>query len=251
MLRLYADLAVRALKLSARSWLAAVSIPIYAAIFLLAAALLAPLGGRLAGFLIAMVGIACFAGYLYLLANAVSGSKLRFRDLRQGLRGFWDVCSVSFVLFLISFGVGFLAAGAGPRGPALVGVAQLAMAFFFNPVPELLYNSSNRSVALLKESIDFVMAHAFAWFIPNIVFALILLAPTGPILLGNPGALLTRLASLSSPLGAAAIIGSLPIWAAAPLIVFVHYVMVYRGLLFRELGTGSARMRAFRRRMEG
>jgi hypothetical protein len=250
MLRLYADLAVRALKLAARSWLAAVSIPIYAAIFLFAASLLSPLG-MIGGILVSLVAMACFAGYLYLLADAVSGTKLRFRDIRKGMRGLWDVVSVAFALWVIGLGVSVLKGAAGPNGPAVVGVAQLAIAVFFNVVPELLYNSSTRSFALLKESFDFVMAHAFAWFAPNIVFALILLAPTGPLWIAHPAELLTKLAALSSPMSVAQIIGSVPIWEAAPLILFVHYVMVYRGLLYRELGTGTARMRAFRRRMEG
>ena len=40
-----------------------------------------------------------------------------------------------------------------------------------------------------------------------------------------------------------------PWWMIPLLIAFVHYVMVFRGLLYLELSSGSARMRAFRRRM--
>jgi hypothetical protein len=65
----------------------------------------------------------------------------------------------------------------------------------------------------------------------------------------SPGALLMSLAQLGSAGGVLGFIGGAPLWMAPLLIVFVHYVMVFRGLLFRELTSGSQRMRAFQRRM--
>jgi hypothetical protein len=248
MLRTYIEIGALAARRAAKSWVAAVSIPIYAAIFVGASLVTARLD-RLGGFLLALVGMACFAGYLYLVADAISGSKVRLRDMKQGMRNLWDVCSVSFALFIIGIGVSVLMRSAGPRAPAVAGVAQLAAIIFFNAVPELLYNSRSRSFALLKESIDFIMANPFAWFGPNLVFAAIVLAPAGLLSVSSPGELLARLSGVASPFAIAGLIASSPPWAWPLYIAFVHYVMVFRGLLFRELASGSSRQRAFRRRM--
>ncbi|HVU51591.1 MAG TPA: hypothetical protein VHL80_12940 [Polyangia bacterium] len=250
MLSLYKDVAVLAAKRAAQSWLAAVSIPIYAFAVAGAAALSAPLG-MFAGIVVYLVAAACFGAYLSLLASAIDGVPLRAADLKKGLGAIWDVVSVFFALWVIGLGVGVLRGMAGRNGAAVGGVAALAIAIFFNVVPELIYQSRSRSFALLKESASFVMEHAFAWFPPNLVFAFVILWATGTLSFSSPGELLVRLSLLGSAGGVLAFITGAPLWAAPLLIVFVHYVMVFRGLLFRELGTGSRRMRAFRRRMDG
>jgi hypothetical protein len=248
MFTLYKDVAILAAKRAAKSWLAAVSIPIYAFVVVLAAYLAAPLG-MFGGLLVGLVAAACFGAYLSLLGSALDGTKLRLDDLKNGLRGVWDVVSVFFALWIVSLGVGLLKSMAGPKAEAVGGVAALAAAIFFNVVPELIYQSRNRSFALLKESFNFVTEHPFAWFPPNLVFAFVILWATHTLSLSSPGELLMRLAQLGSAGGVLAFIGGADRWLAPFLIVFVHFVMVFRGLLFRELSSGSPRMRAFRRNM--
>jgi hypothetical protein len=250
MLGLYKDVAIRAAKRAAQSWLAAVSIPVYAFAVGLAIVLTAPLG-IIGGFIVGLVAAACFGAYLSMLASAIEGSPIRLADFKNGLRAIWDVVSVFFALWIISLGVRMLRGMAGPNGAAVGGVAALAIAIFFNVIPELIYQSRSRSFALLKESASFVMEHAFTWFPPNLVFAFVILWATETLDFSSPGEILVRLSQLGSAGGVLAFIGGAAWWKAPLLIVFVHYVMVFRGLLFRELGTGSSRMRAFRRRMEG
>jgi hypothetical protein len=244
--RLFRDVAILALRRASVSWLAAASIPIYAIAFVWVARLAAPLG-MIGGFVVGFVGAAFFGGYLSMLATAVSGGKLRLADLRSGLRAVWDVISVFFALWIISLGVGVLQRAAGDNAVAVSGVAALAAAILLNPVPELIYNSSNRSFALLKESVNFVTENPVAWFAPNLVFAVAILWATGTLSFSSPGEFLLQLASLGSIGGVLRLVGGAPLWVMPFLIVFVHYVMVFRGLLFRELTSGSARMRAFRR----
>jgi hypothetical protein len=248
MFGLYKDVAVLAAKRAARSWLAALSIPVYALVVVGAAQLAAPLG-MIGGLLVGLVAAACFGGYLSLLSSAVEGSQIRFADLKHGLRAVWDVVSVFFALWIVGLGVGMLQKMAGPNAAAVGGVAALAASIFFNVVPELIYQSRHRSFALLKESASFVMANPFAWFPPNLVFAFVILWATGTLTLSSPGALLVRLAQLGSAGGVLAFVASAPLWMAPLLIAFVHFVMVFRGLLYKELGAGSTRMRAFRRSM--
>jgi hypothetical protein len=248
MLGLYKDVAILAAKRAAQSWLAALSIPIYALVVVGAATIAAPLG-MIGGLIIGLVAAACFGAYLSLLASAVDGSKIRLADLKNGLRSVWDVVSVFFAMWVIGLVVGFLKNLAGPKAEAVGGVAALAMAIFFNVVPELIYQGRNRSFALLKESASFVTANPFAWFPPNLVFAFVILWATNTLTFSSPGELLVRLSLLGSAGGVLAFIGGAPRWMIPLLIAFVHFVMVFRGLLFRELSSGSTRMRAFRRNM--
>jgi hypothetical protein len=249
MLGLYKDVAVLAAKRAAHSWLAAVSIPIYAFAVWGSIVLTAPLG-FVGGFIVGFVAAACFGAYLSLLASALEGTKLRLSDLKNGLRAIWDVVSVFFALWVISLGLGMLERAAGPsKAEAVAGVAALAMAIFFNVLPELIYQSTSRSFALLKESVNFITEKAFAWFPPNLVFAFAILWATNTLTFSSPGEVLVRLSLLGTSGGVLAFIAGEPWWKQALLIVFVHYIMVYRGLLFRELTSGSTRMRAFRRRM--
>src|SRR5262245_24369237 len=200
MLQLYRDLAVLAVKRGAKSWLAALSIPIYVVIFLVAANLLAPLG-ILGRFLLGFLGVACAAGYLSLLADAVAGNKIRLADIKNGMRNLWDVMSVAFALWVISLGVMVLTSAAGRNALFIAVAVELLCAVFFNAVPELLYKSRNRSFALLKESVDFVKQNPVAWFAPNILFAIVLLWATGLLSVSHPGAFLNGLIGLASPTG--------------------------------------------------
>lgn len=249
MLRTYADIAVVAAKRAARSWLAALSIPIYALLFLLLASLVAPLG-IVGGILVGIFGAACFGGYLTLLKLAVDDSPIHLRDLKDGLRAVWDVMTVFFVLWILSLIVGMVVAAAGSRGPAVMGVVNLAMAIFFNLIPELICHSRNRGVALLQESASFVFENPVAWFVPNLIFAFVILWATDTLSFTSAGENLVRLSQLGSQAGVLALIAGSG-WKAPLLIAFVHYVMVFRGLLYLELSSGNARMRAFRRRMTG
>ena len=71
--------------------------------------------------------------------------------------------------------MGLVIRGAGDRGDAIAAIVGLAMAFFLNPVPELIYLGRSRSFDLLLESCRFVMANPVVWFLPNLIFAVLLL----------------------------------------------------------------------------
>src|SRR6266478_8513949 len=123
MLRLLTDTAILAARRAVRSWLAALSIPIYVFVFLFAARVLLAipvLGPMLVGF----VAAALCAGYLSLLASAVGGEPIRWADLKNGLRGIWDVVSVLFILWIVSLILGPIENAAGAHGAAIAGVVQ-------------------------------------------------------------------------------------------------------------------------------
>jgi hypothetical protein len=248
MLLIYRDV----LKLSAQrawqSWPVALALVIYAIVLVTSAILVSPLGWA-GGFIMTFVLAACWSSYLELIAQAVAGSKVRVRwdEFKRtfGAR-LWDVVSVMFAFWIISFLTAPLATG--DNGVAISGILALAIAFFFNAVPELLYQGRSRSFALLMDSARFMLAHPLVWLLPNLAFAAIALGATGQLRVQHPGELLVVFSSFfSSPLSAAAIFAGLPKWALPLALVAVHFIMVFRGTLFAALisSGGNARLRAF------
>ena len=100
--RLYAQTAVLAGRRAASAWPVAFSLVLYAILVMLAARVVAPLG-RIGGFVLGMVLAACFSSYVHLISQVVSGSRVRFADLRQSFGArFWDVVSVLFAFWIIN-----------------------------------------------------------------------------------------------------------------------------------------------------
>jgi hypothetical protein len=254
MLLLYREVIVLAAQRAVRAWPVVLLFVLYGAILLAAGVLLSPLG-MIGGLLVGLVVAACWSSYLELASQAVAGSKIRLNwaELRRtfGAR-FWDVVSVMFAFWIISLLMG--PALKGPEGERVAAVFGIAVAFFFNAVPELLYQGHSRSFSLLIESGRFMIANPVVWLLPNLVFASLLLLPTGRLAVQHPAELLLVFGNtFSSPLGLVGMVVGWPVWSW-PLILFgLHYAMVFRGILFQRLSSGSdnARMRAFRAKMSG
>jgi hypothetical protein len=252
MLRLYGDVMVTAARHAVRAWPAALSLVVYAVIFVAASVLLRPMG-MVGGLLLGLVVAACWSSYLELIAQAVAGSRIRLRwdEFKRsfGVR-FWDVISVMFAFFLIGYLIGALTAplAGEANGPAVSAILAIATAFFFNAVPELLYQGRSRSFTLLIDSARFMLANPVAWLLPNLVFAAAALAAGGGLHSYRPAELLITFGTtFSSPTGVITLLMGLPRWAAPIALFGLHYVMIFRGLLFAALtsGSGNARLRAF------
>ena len=252
-LRLYGQAAATASRRAVRAWPVAFSLVLYAVIVLLAMRMLAPLG-RLGGMILGLIIAACFSSYLHLISFAVAGSKITLADLRHSFRArFWDVISVLFAFWIITLAVQMvIAPAAGSKADIVMVLLGLAMAVLFNPVPELLYQGSTRSFYLLLESGTFVSKHGLEWFVPNILAAVALLAPLG-LLHGPAGQIVLVISNVLSPtnngMGVYTLFISAPPYLQLPMLAFVHWLMMFRGLLFAELTRGSPRQRA--RRQQG
>ena len=75
---------------------------------------------------------------------------------------------------------------------------------------------------------------------------------SGRLAVQHPAELLILFgATFSSPMGVAGIFTGLPVWALPIALFVLHYAMIFRGLLYRELvsGGGNARLRAFQTKM--
>jgi hypothetical protein len=250
-IRLYGYAATRAARQGARAWPVMFSLVLYAAIFMVTSQLTGRLG-PLRGIVLGLVLAACFSSYIHLISHVVSGSKLHFAELRRSfLARFWDVISVLFAFWIIQLILTHvMAPAAGTKAPIVVALSGLAMAVFFNPVPELLYQGSSRSFHLLLESGRFVSRYGLEWLVPNILFALALLAPLG-LLQGPAGLVILHVSTVMSPdnngMGLYDLFARAPLYLQLPMLLFVHFVMVFRGVLFGELTRGGgARQRALR-----
>ncbi len=256
MLSLYRKVAVKAARNAVRAWPVALSLIVYGVILYLASMLLRPFG-MIGGFVLAFVAAACWSSYLELISRAVDGSPIRLRwdefKTTFGAR-LWDVVSVMFAFFVIGMVETMISQQVPAANAAATGaIFGIATAFFFNAVPELLYQGSTRSFALLMESARFMLKHPVVWLLPNLLFAALALAAGGGLRFQRPAeALIVFGNTFSSPIGVAGLLSSLPIWSLPLCLFALHYVMIFRGLLFRELtsgGGGNARLRAFQAHM--
>jgi hypothetical protein len=243
MLKLYARLAGNAIRLALRGWPAAIALFVYAVVFQLAGSLLGQLG-MIGGFVVGFVMAFLISSYLHLVSLAVAGRPIRLPDLRESFGArFWDVVSVLFALWVIELGLGFLTSSAGSRGEIVMVLVGLAMAVFFNPVPELIYLARGqvRSFALLGAAGRFISAHWPEWLGPNVLIAAVILAPAGLIQSGPVAARILSLQALFSLQGLVVTVLVIPVWLKPIMLIFITWAMVFRGLLFIELTTGPTR----------
>lgn len=244
--RMYGRAAREAGRLALRSWPLALALPIYAALIIAVLLVTQPFG--LAGGFAAGLGIAAVASsYLHLLSLAVTNRRIGGSDIKESFGArFWDVVSVTFAFWIISLVVEAMVGG-NPKGPIIVALISLAMTVFFNPVPELLYQSGTRSFALLGEAARFISARGLEWLFPNLLLALVLLSPAGVLDPGLPiGARVLMLSGMFSIAGMLKTVLGLPLASAPLLLIFLHWAMIFRGLLFHALTTGGGRQQQVR-----
>jgi hypothetical protein len=176
---------------------------------------------------------------------------VKLSDFRHSFGArFWDVVSVLFAFWIIDFVVRqVIAPAAGEKAPIVAALVGLAMSVFFNPVPELLYLGQSRSFYLLADAARFVSKFGLEWLFPNVLFAVALLAPLR-LLHGPAGQVVLTIASLLAPnndgLGLYAVFTRAGWWMQLPMLLFVHWLMIFRGLLFDGLTRGVARQRTVR-----
>jgi hypothetical protein len=245
MLKLYARLAGKSIRLALQGWPAAVVLPIYAMVLAIALGQTAQLG-MVGGLLLSFVAAFLISSYLHLVSMAVAGRKIGFGDLRDSFMAhFWDVVSVLFAVWVIQLAVGVLSRSAGDRGTIIFILVDLTMVVFFNPVPELIYLGQGqvRSFGLLMEAGRFISAHWPEWLAPSALMAAVVLAPSGLIQRGPLAVKLLMFQQLFSIDGLSSAVLNFPLWLKPILMLFITWAMVFRGLLFTELSSRVRRPR--------
>ena len=232
--KLYGDVVVRALQLTARNWPVFGSIFVYWALLTGAAFALAALGilrGPLAlvgGIALNVLRAACFASFLYLVEMMVRTGRVSLDDFRRSFGVYlWDVIGVMFVFWII-FTVASPLLASMPQGWAYLGLLQLILFILFNAIPELIYLGHFSSLALLGESYKFISTNWIEWFPATLLAGAILY-----LALRVPG------------------LAAIPFLQDAVVYLLLYFAMVLRGLLFLELYESSYRSRVFRYRAGG
>ena len=255
-LALYKECGRTTLAALPRSWPAILALVVYSTFLTALGQLLAP-AGFVGGLLVGLAHAACVGSYLHMVEEVVTHRRGRvaFSDIQDSVGIYlWDVISVLFIFWI----VGMLLSFTGP----LAVIWYLAASICFNPAPELIYCGRARSVELLKDAWRFVARHPLGWFVPNVV----LLALLGSVLPGFGGAWLFQ---ATGPFFGFMDVGSLFLLGVSVEhlanpdldlllsltrllggLVVVHGLMIFRGLLFRELSTTSTRSRAWKAMLE-
>lgn len=248
-LKLYAQLARKAAVRAARGWPALIVLLVYPYAILRIGALLAPLG-MLGGFILALIIAFAISSYLYFVAGVVSGTKVRLGDIKGSFTAhFSDTMSVLFSLWLISIAVNMLTRGMGERAQAVQALVGIAMFVLLNPIPEVIYQRrvGGGWFTHLGEAGRFIIQHWPAWLLPNIVLGALLIAPVTGLLTTEIGGRLVLLSTFFSATGIITLLTAVPLWLKPIMLLYIHFAMVWRGLLFEELSSGiSTRQRAIR-----
>jgi hypothetical protein len=101
----------------------------------------------------------------------------------------------------------------GPNARAASAIIGFAIAFFFNAVPELLYQGNSRSFALLLDSARFMFRFPVVWLLPNILLAALGLFASGRLNVEHPAELLILFGNTFPRPWASPRLPGLPYWA--------------------------------------
>jgi hypothetical protein len=245
-LRLYQQAARETWQKVQRGWWVGLLPLLYALLFFFSAILAAPLG-IIGGFILGLVLALCTSSYLYFLAHVVSSNRVHPRALWESWHPYLgSVITIMFFLFIVRQVLSLLMPPV-PSGQALFMLINLILLIILNPIPEIIYQGRSEGLAMLQESVEFLRESGVEWFLPLVALAAFsfvffpLPIFVTPLQIGN----------LSFPaLGIGGTFWASPtslIWAVvSAFLLFV--LMVFRGVLFRALASGTRRQRVFRSR---
>ena len=177
--------------------------------------------GIVGGFVLGFASVALFGAYLYGVAQSIEARKpLGLGIVRESLgHHLWDVMGIAFLHWIVSMAFSF-----GNLPSAVTMVLGIVGFVLFNPWMEVIHSDRVQgSMDILARAFRFMSANGPEWIIPHLlIFALL-----GGFTL-VPGSIGSFLAFGSG--------------------VALHPIMVFRGVLYRKLSSGSRRSRAWRSR---
>ena len=199
-------------------WLMLLLIPV---VILVAATLLSPLG-MIGGFVVGFGVVYLYGAYLYAVGQCVQRRvPLGVGIIKESMgHHVWDVMGVAFLHWILSLAFRF---GSLPEIlPMLVSVVALIL---FNPWPEVIHTDRvSGSMDILVRAFRFMQANGPEWVAPHV---LLFVLGAGVVMV--PGDLQGAMALGSG--------------------LVLHPVMVFRGVLYRKLGSSSRRSRAWNSRL--
>jgi hypothetical protein len=245
-LELYQQAAKEAWEKGSHSWWVGLLPFLYGPIFFLCSRFTAPLGiigGLITGLVLAM----CVSSYLYFIAGVVSGSRMHLGELGESWRPhFGSVINILFFLFILQTVLALLTPPGDATAMMLASLIELILLVILNPIPEIIYQGRSEGFAMLQESVDFLRSSGIEWFLPFVALAIVsaffLPMPIleGPLQFGR-----LTFPATTGGVSSGSFVGLL---GAAMSGFLLFFLMVFRGLLFRALSSGTRRQRLFRAR---
>jgi hypothetical protein len=242
-LQLYQQVARDTWKNTQHNWWIAFLPLVYGFILLIAGLIATPLG-MLGGFLLGFVLAVCTSSYLYFIAGVVAGSRMTIAELRESWRPCLSpVITILFFFFIVQLALSIILPGMAGAGPIAL-LIHLILLIVLNPIPEIVYHGRSDGFDMLQESVDFLRENGIEWFTPLVAIALLSVVAPLPFM-----AVVSQSGNLSAPtFGSNELLyGSVTGVLMAILSAVLFYVlMVFRGLLFRALASGTRRQRLYR-----
>lgn len=196
----------------------------------------------LAGILITLVQSALISNYLYLIENIIQYGKISIEDFKRGFTVYiWKIYGIMVVVWFVNYGLSLFLSPLLRIQIAFIslgGLIQFAAFILLNCMPEVIYQKHYMVGESFSYCVEFIKENWLDWFVPNILLGILFAALTGSVfttnlLIGNP---LMRL-SINGIISY--LIGQL----------FLSFMMIYRGLLFRALSGSTRRKRMYMRNM--
>ena len=246
-LRLYKEAFLDAGRAMPRSWPAMLGLTIYSVVLVAAGILVAPLGFA-GGFILALVQCAVVGSYLAMIEVGITERRgIELSEIQDSLGTYLnDVLSVLWIFFLAQIVVLWV------LNLYQVWLALMLVSFFvFNPVPELIYQGNSRGLELLKDAGRYIRRSWLEWFPPQLALLVVLgivLPQQRSFLLQSfgPGFGFMDIGNLFfSQLAARQIPPLQDIAAYIGTVAAVHFLLLFRGYLFKATNKGGRRLRAW------
>ncbi len=196
----------------------------------------------LAGLVLIIATSGLTSNYLHLIDGIIKRDKITKQDFKEGftvyLRKVWGILFLFYVgrmafnLLVMPILSGFI------HPMALENMLIFLTMVFLNPIPEVLYQKHYSSWESITYSLEFVKENWIEWFIPNIIFGVLMYLLTGNIIKDVLNYYLPLNTLLSSKGFVFYLLGQ----------ILFSFMMVYRGYLFETLSTSNRRKRLFMRK---
>lgn len=232
-----------------RNWYLPLIPILYFLLMMFVGQILLSLFGQVAGgFALGMIEVILLANFLGLVALTVEGDKFKPAEFWPRTRDLiFPVISILFALFVVQLLLQVFSLGGNLQ--FLRAAINLALFVFGNALPEVCYQRGYNALAAFQESAEFLRENFVEWFIPLGLMCL-------PMIVVAPRVLLQLLAS-SDPMKfslllfegygtfASQVVPSHMAIATVLALYLSFFLMVFRGVLFRELSTTTRRKRMF------
>ncbi|WP_425449158.1 hypothetical protein [Dethiothermospora halolimnae] len=195
-----------------------------------------------AGLILIIAESAITSNFLYLLYNIVNHGKFTVQDFKDGFKVYlWKIYTVFFIGWIARFVFDqFIARALQGILPflsyiALALIIQILVLLLLNPLPEAIYQKHYSSWESIVYAFKFIKDNWIEWFIPNIIFMLILYYSTGTII--------SDVLAYNTGVFFNVSVFSIVRYLLGQLIF--SFTMIYRGVLFDILSTSNRRKRMF------